>query len=378
MAEGDRPRLAPVLAADAELQLRLRRPAALDGDPHQVADAAGVQGLEGVLLQHAVLEVVRQELALRVVAGEAKRSLRQVVGAEGEEVGLPRDLVGSDAGARELDHRAAEVLHLRRFFLRDVHGQLAQPPQFLLERHERMHDLDERRLPRAVLDGVRGTDDRAHLHLVDLRPLEAEPAATRAEHRVRLLQLLDAAAHALVRRLLERRQELMQRRIEEPDRHRQAGHRLEDRLEVALLHRQQLVEGGAASFLVHGKDHLAHDGQPVVGHEHVLGPAEADPLRTEVARFGCVSGRVRVRAHLQPAVLVAPAQDRLEVVVHLRGNERHLADDHCTRAPVDGQDVPFRQGLALQRDRPRVDVDRKRVAAGHARLPHPARHDGGV
>ena len=43
-------------------------------------------------------------------------------------------------------------------------------------------------------------------------------------------------------------QELVQRRIEQPDRHRQALHRLEDALEVALLERQQPVErapGGA-------------------------------------------------------------------------------------------------------------------------------------
>ena len=38
MAEPDRARLAAVLAADAELELRLRPAAALDRDPHQVAD----------------------------------------------------------------------------------------------------------------------------------------------------------------------------------------------------------------------------------------------------------------------------------------------------------------------------------------------------
>ena len=59
------------------------------------------------------------------------------------------------------------------------------------EADERMHDLDERRLARALLHGLRRARDRAHLHLVDLRPLDAEPAAARAEHRVRLVQRAD-------------------------------------------------------------------------------------------------------------------------------------------------------------------------------------------
>ena len=42
-------------------------------------------------------------------------------------------------------------------------------------------------------------------------------------------------------------QELVQRRVEQADRHRQPGHRLEQALEVGLLQRQQLVERGAAA-----------------------------------------------------------------------------------------------------------------------------------
>src|SRR5947207_1164116 len=61
-------RLATVLAADAELDVGLRRAPALDADPHQVADAVQVEGLERVLLEHAVLEIEGQELPLGVVA----------------------------------------------------------------------------------------------------------------------------------------------------------------------------------------------------------------------------------------------------------------------------------------------------------------------
>ena len=98
----------------------------------------------GLRSRTPVLEVPRQELALGVVAGEAERRLRQVVRAEREEVGLLGDLVGADAGPRQLDHRADEVveLALRRG---DRDGQLAQPAQLLAEADQRVHDLDERR-----------------------------------------------------------------------------------------------------------------------------------------------------------------------------------------------------------------------------------------
>jgi hypothetical protein len=88
-----------VLAADAELQVVLQAPPALDGDPHEVAHAALVERLERVPLQRAVLEVEGQERPLGVVAREAERRLRQVVRPEGEEVRVLRDLVRADTGA---------------------------------------------------------------------------------------------------------------------------------------------------------------------------------------------------------------------------------------------------------------------------------------
>ena len=99
-----------MLAADAELDAFLGASAPLDRDPHQVADPALVERLERVPLEHAVLEVARQELALRVVTREAERRLRQVVCPEREEVGVLGDLVGADARAWKLDHRADVVL----------------------------------------------------------------------------------------------------------------------------------------------------------------------------------------------------------------------------------------------------------------------------
>ena len=94
----------------------------------------------------------------------------------------------ADAGARQLDHRPDEVLDLALLLGASRIGQLAQAPQLLAEADERMHDLDERRLARPLAHGDRGAHDRPHLHLVDLRIHQAEPAAAHAEHRVRLVQ----------------------------------------------------------------------------------------------------------------------------------------------------------------------------------------------
>ena len=250
--------------------------------------------------------------------------------------------------------------------------ELAQPAQLLRERDERVHDLDVRRPPGALTHGEGGAHDGAHLHLVDLRPLQAEAAAARPEHRVRLVQRLDPLPQPLVGRLLERGEELVQRRVEQPDRHRQPGHRLEDALEVALLERQQPVERRAARRLVVREDHLLDDGQALLAEEHVLGPAEPDPLGAELARLDRVRGRVRVRVHLEPPDLVRPAEDRLEIVVDPRRHELDRAEDHAAGAAVDRDHVALGDRVAADRRDSALDVDRQLGAAGDAGLAHPA------
>ena len=83
-------------------------------------------------------------------------------------------------------------------------------------------------------------------------------------------------------------QELVQRRVEQPDRDRQPLHRLKNALEVVLLQRQQLVERDLALLAGRGHDHLLHDRQPVLAEEHVLGAAQADALGAELAGLGRV------------------------------------------------------------------------------------------
>jgi hypothetical protein len=54
------------------------------------------------------------------------------------------------------------------------------------------------------------------------------------------------ASAILLDELVAIRQELVQRRIQQPDGDRKPCHRLEEPLEVRLLQRQQLIERGAA------------------------------------------------------------------------------------------------------------------------------------
>ena len=178
----------------------------------------------------------------------------------------------------KLDHRPDRVVDRFRAELADrlVGGLVDQPPhrfELPLVVHERDHDLDAGSAAGLVAHRHRGADDGPHLHLVDLREHDPEAASTGAEHGVGLLevsQTLEVAPEPLQRgaapppalqpidldhELLLLRQELVERRIEQPDRDRQALHRTKDPLEVTPLERQQLVERPATRTLVTGEDH---------------------------------------------------------------------------------------------------------------------------
>ena len=127
------------------------------------------------------------------------------------------------------------------------------------------------------------------LHLGDLGIRDAEPAPAMPEHRVRLAQAFDDACQFRLRQVkLPReqlrlfatvRQELVQRRIEQPDVDREPVHGLENRLEVGALHREQLGERAPPSTFIARDDHLAHGVNAVAFEEHVLGAAQPDALR---------------------------------------------------------------------------------------------------
>ena len=96
-------------------------------------------------------------------------------------------------------------------------------------------------------------DDRLHLHLGDFRIGDAQAAAAVAEHRIELMELF-GGLHDLVGRdadffgqhfgvFARLRQELVQRRIDRPDRHAVAFHLAEEAFEVLFLERQEFGQG---------------------------------------------------------------------------------------------------------------------------------------
>ncbi len=202
--------------------------------------------------------VLRQERT-RVVARHAEAGLREVVGPEAEELRRLRDLVGRQRAARDLDHRADHVVQLDLLLRLHLAGRLVHDLdlqiQLLLEADERDHDLGPD-LDAFLLDLGRGFEHRPRLHRRDFRIADAEAAAAEAEHRVELVQLLDALMDArrrhadllrqLLLLLLGVRQELVERRVEEANRRRVALQRPEDAGEVLALIRQQLGERGLA------------------------------------------------------------------------------------------------------------------------------------
>ena len=241
-----------------------------------------------------------------------------------------------------------------------------------------------------VVHGRDRPHDRLDLHLVDLGIEDPQPAAARAEHRVLLVDLLDPRERLLellevvgaldpraldlraqVRQVLE---ELVQRRVEQPDRHRQPLHRLEQALEVLLLVGQQLGQRLAPAVLVVGHDHRPHLGLAVLGHEHVLGPAQADALGAQLARLLRVLGRVGVGAHAEPAELVGPLEHALEVLVDLGVDERDVLERHAALRAVDGDPVALGDLRPVDGDALLLEVDRERLRADHRRPAHAARH----
>ena len=195
-----------------------------------------------------------------------------------------------------------------RFLDRNADCELAETVELLGEGHERVHDLDVRRLAGARADGQGGAHDYADLHPRRSRALQAEAAAARPQHRVRLVQRENPVPQPLVACLLERGEELVQRRVEQPDCDRQPRHRLEDPLEVGLLEWQEPVERGPPRRLVVREDHLLDPGQALLAEEHVLGAAEPDPLGAQLTRFRRVGRRVGVRVHFEVPDVVRPAE----------------------------------------------------------------------
>ena len=377
-----------MLAADPDLETRPCTPAFVDADPHQLADAALVDHRERIRGKDAALDVLRQELR-RVVARETEAHLRQVVRAEREEVGLGRDLVGGERGARDLDHGADRVRHFDAGAREDVAaeriGLRPQRAQLVHVADERNHDLgDDPHLFSCDLTGR--LHDRAHLHEIDLGIDDPEAAAAEPEHRIDLVkrvaagaQLVCIHAHRRGERgdlLVAVRQELVQRRIEQADVHRQTVHDAEDREEVAALDGEQLRERALAARGIAGEDHLAYGADAFRLEEHVLGATETDAFGAELARDRGVVRRVGVAAHLQAAHAIRPRHQRLELAgLAARRDHRHAPEEDLAGRAVERDPVAAVHAVLADVEQPRIVADVELARAGDAGFSHAARDD---
>ena len=208
------------------------------------------------------------------------------------------------------------------------------------------------------------------------------------QHGVDLVQLRDARPKRLHRDAgglrhardlgVRARQELVQRRVEQADRHRQPRHDAEERGEIAALRRQQLGERGAAAVRIRRHDHLAHGDDAGVVEEHVLGAAKADPLGAEAERRLGVRRRLGVGADAQATRAIRPAHEGREIVGERRLDGGHRAFQQLAARAVDGDRIPGGDHHPARPALARRLVDAERACPGDAGPPHAAGDDGGV
>jgi hypothetical protein len=272
-----------------------------------------------------------------------------------------------------------------------------------LKADQRDHDLRQD-LDAFLLHLRRGLEHRARLHRRDLGIADAEAAAAEAEHRVELVQLLDALVDArrrhadllrqLLLLLLRVRQELVQRRVQEADRRRVALQRAEDAGEVLALVRQQLRQRGLPGVLGLGQDHLPHRVDAVPSKNMCSGAGEADADRAERDGIGRLLRRVGVGADAHPrrvehhfiscwkclnfsvCCAVLSSVDQAGDDLGRRG--LHLAGVDLARCAVDRHPVAFLERLALDLHRPRLVVHFDAAAPQTQTLPICRRHERGV
>ena len=127
----------------------------------------------------------------------------------------------------------------------------------------------------------------------------------------------------------------MERRIQETDSNGVALKSLIESLEVALLHRFDLVESGFSLLNCIGADHLTECSDTVSLKEHMLCTAETDALCAKLAGFLSVLGSISVCSYLKLSVLVSPSHDPAELACNLSVNGSDLTVVNVTCGAVD-------------------------------------------
>src|SRR5207249_6031354 len=145
VTELDACRIPAMFAADPDLEIPPDLATLLHAHPHELADAGAVDRLERIVREDALLDVVQEELRLRVIPAVPHRRLGEVIRPEREEFRMAGDFVGDESGPRNLDHRAELVgdrdplafHHLPRLILQGV----SFDPQLLGKTYQWDHDF---------------------------------------------------------------------------------------------------------------------------------------------------------------------------------------------------------------------------------------------
>src|ERR1700682_1223362 len=111
MTESNRARLAAVLPADSQLDLRTNSSPLLNSHLYELADPLGVKNMKRIISKNTPIYVRRKEPA-RIVPAQPHGSLRKVICSEREKLGRPCYLRRGEGGARQLDHRTNKVCNL--------------------------------------------------------------------------------------------------------------------------------------------------------------------------------------------------------------------------------------------------------------------------
>ena len=130
-----------------------------------------------------------------------------------------------------------------------------------------------------------------------------------------LLTLAQRCGGLLDAQFFDRRQELVQRWIQQANSHGESVHRQKNVFEVDLLNATEIGQRSEFVLRIVGKDHLANHGQAIGRQEHVLGAAQANALGAEIARVGGVFTGVGVGTHAELALShhIGPRQNGVEL-----------------------------------------------------------------
>ena len=160
-----------------------------------------------------------------------------------------------------------------------------------------------------------------------------------------LLGGLVAGQRDLDRQVGQVGQELVQRRVDQPDGDRQAVHRLEDLDEVAALQRLERVQRGLPLVVVLGQDQPLDQLAPLA-EEHVLGAGQADALRRRTGGPGRESSPVSALAR-------TPSRRRSSACVMIRCTALTSSSASGSQAALEVLHDRARRRPAPRRGRPR-------------------------